>query len=40
MNDLTKMFETCLRGSLAELVTQLETSKLLGEYVVVIEGKR
>jgi 16S rRNA (cytidine1402-2'-O)-methyltransferase len=38
-NDLTKMFEAVLRGTLSELVQRLEGSKLLGEYTVVISGK-
>jgi 16S rRNA (cytidine1402-2'-O)-methyltransferase len=38
-NDLTKMFETILRGSLLELITQLETNAdLRGEFTVVIAG--
>jgi 16S rRNA (cytidine1402-2'-O)-methyltransferase len=38
-NDLTKMFETVLRGKLSELIAQLKDAKLLGEYTVVISGK-
>ena len=38
-NDLTKKFETVLRGSLSELIIQLREEKLLGEYTVVIKGK-
>jgi 16S rRNA (cytidine1402-2'-O)-methyltransferase len=38
-NDLTKKFESVLRGSLSELITQLGDDKLLGEYTVVIKGK-
>lgn len=38
-NDLTKKFETVLRGSLSELIAQLGDEKLLGEYTVVIKGK-
>ncbi|MBM3138235.1 MAG: 16S rRNA (cytidine(1402)-2'-O)-methyltransferase [Chloroflexi bacterium] len=38
-NDLTKKFETVLRGSLSELIVQLGEEKLLGEYTVVIRGK-
>ena len=39
-NDLTKKFETLLRGGLTELISQLEGKDLLGEYVVVIEGSQ
>lgn len=38
-NDLTKMFETIYRGSLAELRARFESEPLRGEYVVVIAGK-
>jgi 16S rRNA (cytidine1402-2'-O)-methyltransferase len=38
-NDLTKMFETVVRGSLAELVGRFGGTEPLGEYVVVIAGK-
>ncbi|WP_299026351.1 16S rRNA (cytidine(1402)-2'-O)-methyltransferase [uncultured Thermanaerothrix sp.] len=38
-NDLTKMFETIYRGSLAELKARFESEPLRGEYVVVIAGK-
>ena len=38
-NDLTKKFETVLRGSLSELIAQLVNEKLLGEYTVVIKGR-
>jgi 16S rRNA (cytidine1402-2'-O)-methyltransferase len=37
-NDLTKLFESVQRGSLAELARGLGEGKLRGEYVVVIEG--
>ncbi len=37
-NDLTKKFETVLRGTLSELKQQLSEEKLLGEYTVVIAG--
>lgn len=37
-NDLTKKFETVLRGTLTELKQQLCEEKLLGEYTVVIAG--
>ncbi len=38
-NDLTKMFETVVRGSLAELLSHFGGVEPLGEYVVVIAGK-
>jgi 16S rRNA (cytidine1402-2'-O)-methyltransferase len=37
-NDLTKKFEQIQRGTLADLLAQLATSPLKGEYCVVIEG--
>ena len=39
-NDLTKKFEKVFRGTLAELIAQLEGEAPRGEYTVVIEGKR
>ena len=38
-NDLTKKFESVARGKLTELITRLQTEKLLGEYTIVIHGK-
>ena len=38
-NDLTKMFESVLRGTVSSLIAQLETATIKGEYTVVIEGK-
>jgi 16S rRNA (cytidine1402-2'-O)-methyltransferase len=37
-NDLTKKFETVLRGSLSELLAQFKENPPLGEYSVVIAG--
>ena len=37
-NDLTKLFECVLRGSLSDLLERLETVELRGEYTVVIAG--
>jgi len=37
-NDLTKKFESVLRGTLSEIKQQLSEEKLLGEYTVVIAG--
>jgi 16S rRNA (cytidine1402-2'-O)-methyltransferase len=37
-NDLTKMFETMLRGSLSSLLAELEKTEARGEYTVVIAG--
>ncbi len=37
-NDLTKMYETVLRGTLSELAAQVAEAKPRGEYIVVIAG--
>ena len=37
-NDLTKKFESVMRGTLSELIRLLSEGKLLGEYTVVISG--
>jgi 16S rRNA (cytidine1402-2'-O)-methyltransferase len=37
-NDLTKLFESIERGSLSELISNLEESQLRGEYTVLITG--
>ncbi len=37
-NDLTKMFEMVLRGTLSELAARFETEEPRGEYTVVIAG--
>jgi 16S rRNA (cytidine1402-2'-O)-methyltransferase len=37
-NDLTKMFETVIRGPLSECITYFHTEEPRGEYTVVIEG--
>ncbi len=37
-NDLTKLFETVVRGTLTELAQRFETEEPRGEYTVVIEG--
>ena len=39
-NDLTKLFETVLRGSLSELIEQVTDNEPRGEYCVVIAGER
>ena len=39
-NDLTKKFETILRGRLSEITATLKDGKIKGEYTVVIEGAR
>lgn len=39
-NDLTKMFETVLRGSLSAIIEQVTVSEPRGEYTVVIAGLR
>jgi 16S rRNA (cytidine1402-2'-O)-methyltransferase len=38
-NELTKLFESVKRGSLSELIAQLDEGEPRGEYVVVIAGK-
>lgn len=38
--ELTKKFEEFLRGNLSEVIEQLNKKKILGEFVVVIEGKK
>jgi 16S rRNA (cytidine1402-2'-O)-methyltransferase len=38
-NDLTKMFETVYRGTLADLIEMFKKEPIRGEYVVVIAGK-
>ena len=38
-NDLTKLFEQVLRGTLSELLAQLAGKTLQGEYVLVIAGQ-
>lgn len=37
-NDLTKFFESVVRGRLVSLYNDLNQEELLGEYVIVIEG--
>ena len=39
-NDLTKMYETVLRGSITELIELFTVEEPRGEYTVVIEGCR
>jgi 16S rRNA (cytidine1402-2'-O)-methyltransferase len=39
-NDLTKKFETLVRGNLSELIASLNETTPRGEYTVVIEGNR
>lgn len=39
-NDLTKMFETVLRGNLSELLIELDKTKIKGEYTIVIKGNK
>lgn len=37
-NDLTKFFESVVRGRLVSIYNELNQEELLGEYVIVIEG--
>ena len=39
-NDLTKKFETILRGNISHLIEEVKQETPRGEYTVVIEGKR
>ena len=39
-NDLTKFYETVLRGTISEVLAMLEAQEPRGEYTVVIAGKR
>lgn len=39
-NDLTKKFERHYRGSISEILAELEADKIRGEFVVSIEGLR
>ena len=38
-NDLTKMYEAVLRGTISELLSELGKTKARGEYIIVIAGK-
>jgi 16S rRNA (cytidine1402-2'-O)-methyltransferase len=38
-NDLTKKFETMYRGTISEVITELQKEPLRGEYCIVIAGK-
>ena len=37
-NDLTKKFETVLRGNLSEILAWVQADKIRGEFVICIEG--
>ena len=39
-NDLTKMYERMFRGTLASLHAELAEARLLGEFVLLVEGAR
>ena len=39
-NDLTKMYETVLRGTIGELIETFSMQEPRGEYTVVVEGDR
>ena len=39
IKELTKLFEEVYRGTPAEVLIQLERSKIAGEYVIVVEGR-
>lgn len=36
--ELTKKFEEIVRGKLSDLIAKFESQKILGEFVVVVEG--
>ena len=36
--EITKIFEEFFRGSLEELITHLESKKIKGEIVLIVEG--
>jgi 16S rRNA (cytidine1402-2'-O)-methyltransferase len=39
VRELTKKFETIIRGKISEIITQIENKKLKGEFVIVVQGK-
>jgi len=39
VRELTKKFETVMRGNISKIVAEIENKKLKGEIVIVIEGK-
>jgi 16S rRNA (cytidine1402-2'-O)-methyltransferase len=39
-NELTKLFESVQRGTLSELIAQLDNENLRGEYTIIIAGKQ
>ncbi|MBE0426899.1 MAG: 16S rRNA (cytidine(1402)-2'-O)-methyltransferase [Nitrospirae bacterium] len=40
VKEITKIHEEVLRGSLSEILKRLEKSKISGEYVIILQGKR
>jgi 16S rRNA (cytidine1402-2'-O)-methyltransferase len=38
--EMTKKFETIYRGKIRDVIDCLQKDKILGEFVVVIEGKK
>lgn len=38
INDLTKKYETIIRGTISENIEKIKNNKIRGEYVIVIEG--
>lgn len=40
VRELTKKFETVMRGSISEIIAQIENKKLKGEIVLVVEGNQ
>jgi 16S rRNA (cytidine1402-2'-O)-methyltransferase len=39
VRELTKKFEAILRGTISEIIVQLENKKIKGEIVLVVEGE-
>jgi len=39
-NELTKRFETVLRGTLSKLLSQIDKTRIKGEYTIVVEGAK
>jgi len=39
IRELTKLFEEVFRGTVSEISERLKTSKIAGEYLIVLEGK-
>jgi 16S rRNA (cytidine1402-2'-O)-methyltransferase len=40
VRELTKKFETVMRGNISEIISQIENKKLKGEIVLLVQGKK